>query len=457
MAIPILMPKLSFVVTQGTIIEWLKEPGDSIAKGEALLTVESEKAVVDVEAPGSGILGPELAPPGTTVPVTTIIGYILQAGEKAPRLEIEGAASGTGQTGGEPSEGGTEREAEPVPGERVKASPSAKRLAREFGIDLALIDGTGPGGRIVQEDVEAHVSRQAEAQQSQEDRVRVSPVARRIAGELGIDLGRIAGSGPRGRITKEDVERAAVAAEDKASAPEPSLLPAGRTVDTMELSTIQRIAAERMALSFRTAPHFYLSVQVDMSRAVELREALLSSVEAKHGVRLSYTDLLVCAVGRALASHPILNASFAGDKLARYAEINPCLAVDTPQGLTVPVFRRADQLSLAEIALRRATVVEKAQGNRLALEDLSDGTFTISNLGMFGIDLFQAIINPPQAAILAAGRIAKRPVVVDDTLALRPTVWLTLSVDHRVADGATAARFLQTLTGYLEDPYRMLM
>jgi len=454
MATPILMPKLSFVVTQGTIIEWLKEPGETVTKGEFLLTVESEKAIVDVEAPGNGILGAQLAPPGTTVPVTAVIGYLLEPGEESPQLVLD-------QTGPESAESTLRLEqpaaaAGPALKERIKASPSAKRLATEHGIDLASIEGSGPDGRILQEDVEAYMQRQTEQKEAGSNRLQVSPVARRVADRLGVDLRGIEGTGPRGRITKQDVEQAAQPTPEKPSVSSPPLSP-GLTVEAVELTAIQRVAAERMAQSFRTAPHFYLNVEMDMSRVVEMRTMLLPGIEAKHGVRLSYTDILVYAVGRALRAHPDLNASFEGDALARYKEINPCLAVDTPQGLTVPVFYGADHLSLSQIALRRAEVVQKAQNNRLGGDDLKDGTFTLSNLGMFGIDVFQAIINPPQAAILAVGSIARRPVVVGDALEIRPTMWLTLSVDHRAADGATAARFLQELTGYLKNPYQMLV
>jgi pyruvate dehydrogenase E2 component (dihydrolipoamide acetyltransferase) len=223
------------------------------------------------------------------------------------------------------------------------------------------------------------------------------------------------------------------------------------------LSSLQRITAERTALSFHTAPHFYLTVQVDMSQAVVMREALLPEAEARTGSRISFTDILLFVVGRTLRMHPTLNATFDNDKLYRYKDINLCLAVDTPRGLTAAVIHQADNSSLFEIAGRRAELVERAQNNRLALDDLSGGTFTISNLGMFGIDVFNAIINPPQAAILAIGRIAKRPIVVNENLEVRSTMWLSLSVDHRVADGATASRFLQDLVNYLENPYRILV
>jgi len=212
-----------------------------------------------------------------------------------------------------------------------------------------------------------------------------------------------------------------------------------------------------MSLSFATAPHFYLSVEADMRQATALRETLLPAVEARAGVRLSLTDVLLAAVAQALAAHPALNASFEEGRLRRFREINPCLAVDTPRGLTVPVFHAADRLSLAEIARRRVDVVDRARDNRLRPEDLQGGTFTVSNLGMFGIDVFHAIINPPQAAILAVGRVARRPRAVGEALELVPTVWLSLSVDHRVTDGATAARFMQDLVSLIENPYRVLV
>jgi pyruvate dehydrogenase E2 component (dihydrolipoamide acetyltransferase) len=288
---------------------------------------------------------------------------------------------------------------------------------------------------------------QARAQSEKEGAVRVSPVAQKMATDLGVDVSAVKGSGPGGRITAEDVKRAT----------QPSIPEVEQPSEIVELTRIQQLAAERMSLSFKTAPHFYLSAEVDMTQATAMRETLSPGVEAKTGIRLSFSDVLVFVVARALQKHPDLNAAFEDGRLKRYREVHITLAVDTPHGLTVPVFHQADTASLAEISRRRAELVEKAQGHRLTYDDVSLGTFTLSNLGMFGIDVFHAIINPPQAAILAVGRIAKRPVVVDDALQVRPTMWLTLSVDHRAADGATAARFMQTLVDYLENPYQHLV
>ncbi len=414
MAIPILLPKVSFVVSEGTINEWLKKPGDSVTKGEPLLVIETEKATVEVEAPGSGFLGSELAPTGTTVPVTTTIGYIVNKGETSPKLEfVSGQSVITAAS--QPEQAIEDDQGKIGEVQWVKVSPLARRIARELGVDLTKVKGTGPNGRILQEDIQAFVNAQG-----------------------------------HGRVSSQpEPPTLKTTPSSQAAGPAPSEL--------LELSNLQRITAERMAVSFRTAPHFYLNVQVDMSQAVVMREAFLSKVEAKTGVRLSFTDILVFAVGRAMQIHPALNAMFENGKLARYQDVNINLAIDTPRGLTAPVIRQADRLSLFEIAKRRVELVERAQNNRLAPDDITNGTFTISNLGMFGIDVFHAIINPPQAAILAVGQIIKRPIVVNDILELHPTMWLSLSVDHRVADGAEAARFLHDLTTYLENPYQILV
>jgi len=444
MATRVLMPKVSFIVTEGTIIEWLKKPGDRVEKGEPLLVIESEKATVVVEAPGTGVLSPELAPVGITVPVTTTIGYILEPGETAPKLELETAARATPAKAAELPASAASQELPAESKDVVKASPAAKRLAREHGIDLAQVTGTGPGGRIVEQDVLAY----ADAQTREQPPVRATGVARKLGSELGVDLSTVAGTGPGGRVTADDVTQASVLrAGAVASVPS----------ERVDLTPIQRIAAERMAQSFGSAPHFYLSVHVDMSQTVALREALLPVLEAQDGVRLSFSDILLCAVARALRAHPALNATFAAGHVERFQEINIALAVDTPRGLTVPVFRRVDRLPLAEIARRREDLVTRARGNRLTPDDLNGATFTVSNLGMFGIDVFQAIINPPQAAILAVGRISKQPLVVNDALQLRSAAWLTLSVDHRVADGASGARFLQDLVHWLEMPQQLLV
>lgn len=409
MAIKILLPKVSFVVTEGKIIEWLKKTGDPVSKGEPLLVVETEKAAIEIESPGSGFLGSELAPVGTVVPVTTTIGYIVAEGEQSPKLVLpseQPTITTSTKDHPEANQGKTTED------KWMKVSPLARRTAKELGVDLTKINGTGPNGRILQEDILAFAAGQ--------DQVSLS------------DSSSVGSALPSQAVTHDPVE-------------------------IHEISTLQRITAERMTMSFGTAPHFYLNVQVDMSQAFVMREAYLLEGKEKAGVRLSFTDILIFAASRALEDHPALNAKFENDKHYRFQNVNICLAIDTPLGLIAPVFHQADRLSIIEIHHRRVDLVERAQNNQLAPEDLVNGTFTISNLGMFGIDSFHAIVNPPQAAILAIGQIAKRPVVVNDILEVRPILKLSLSVDHRVADGAVAARFLKTLTVILENPYKTLM
>ncbi|MBN1318524.1 MAG: 2-oxo acid dehydrogenase subunit E2 [Anaerolineales bacterium] len=443
MAISILMPKVSFIVTEGTIINWLKEPGDEVVKGEPLFQMESEKATIEVEAPGSGILGENLAPVGITAPVTTIVGFILEPGEACPPLYLDAAPANAETTNtatlSTPSEPQTKDKST-----RIKASPIAKRLAQENDIELDQITGTGPNGRITQDDVKNYIAERETAEAA--PKAKVTPAARKYAKDQSLDLETIQGTSPGGRISLRDVEQVKAA-------------PAIGIQDSelVAMTNIQRVAAERMALSFGTAPHFYLSVQVNMSQAVAMREALLPAIEARVGVRLSFTDILAAAVAESLARHPEMNASYEDGGARRFGSVNVGLAVDTPRGLTVAVVPQTNGLSLADLARRRSELIERARNNQLLPEEISQGTFTISNLGMFGIDLFNAIINPPQAAILAVGKIAKRPVVINDSLAIAPIMWMSLSVDHRVADGASGARFLQTLVGILENPYQLVV
>lgn len=413
MAIPILLPKVSFVVSEGTINEWLKKPGDEVTKGEPLLVIETEKATVEVEAPGSGFLGTELAPVGTTVPVTTTIGYIVEKGETSPKLDLASKemAAAPAPDQAERASGDDQSKTDD---QWVKVSPLARRIAKELGVDLNKVKGSGPSGRILQEDIQKYLETQGNVSTLAQTGAPASPAA----------------------------------ASSQAASPAPNEL--------VELNNLKRITAERMASSFRSAPHFYLNVEVDMSQAVVMREAFLPKAEAEAGIRISFTDILVFVAGRAIQKHPALNATFENEKIARYRDVNINLAIDTSRGLTAPLIRQADRLSLIEIAKRRLELVDRAQNNRLAPDDIINGSFTISNLGMFGIDVFHAIINPPQAAILAVGKIIKRPIVINDVLELRPTMWISLSVDHRVADGAEAARFLQDLTNYLENPYQIL-
>jgi len=386
------MPKLGMTMEEGTVVRWLKAEGEPVAKGETLLEVQTDKVTLEVESPAAGVLLRIIAPPGVTLPINAVIAYI-------------GA-----------------------PGEVVPAQPTLQPTAPPLAV-AAPTPQHPPG-------VET-------------GRVQASPAARRAAREHGLDLGAIRGSGPGGRIVVADVERAASSQ---------------RAVPTIEIEEeilplvgVRKIVAERMASSFQSAPHFYLTRLADAQGLGEMRERLLPVIENQTGVRLTHSDLLVQMVARVLKRHPLVNAAWHAQGIRMNKAINIGLAVATPQGLIVPVIHAADTKTLAEIATRRNELVQKAEAGKLTLEDLEGGTFTLTNLGMFGVDAFNAILNPPQAALLAVGRIADRVVARDGQPVVRPTVYLTLSVDHRILDGANAAQFLTEIVAVVEEPYRLLV
>ena len=423
--IEIIMPKLGLTMEEGTIVRWLKAEGEEVKKGEVLFEVQTDKVVMEVETPASGTLGKIWAREGETVPVVQVIGYVLEPGEEPPE-EWPVAAPAKAVAAPAPTRAA----------KTVRATPAARRMARNRGIDLSQVKGSGEGGLILAEDVSRFAQQPAPA--AIEERIKASPRARRLAQERGVDLSQVRGRGTGGRVTEEDVLE---------------------FLATQELVTpgpIQRIAGERMAQSFTSAPHFYLTVEAKATKLVELRERLMPIVEEKAGVRLTFTDLLIALVAKVLLQHPLANASWQGGKIRVAKEVNMGLATATEQGLIVPVIKGVQEKDLAQIARERKALADKAARGKLTLEELEGGTFTLTNLGMFGVDEFGAIINPPQSAILAVGRIAERPVVEDGQVVARPTIRLTLTLDHRVLDGAEGARFLSDLRALIEEPSNLI-
>lgn len=460
MATEVFMPKMTDHMEAGEIIRWLVKEGDRVEQGQVIMEVMTDKVVADLEAPASGILKGIRpgAVDGAVVPVGETFAFIAEPDEEVPKLPplvtqatpaSEGRATGT--EAAEPAPATTE------PGQ-VLAAPVVRRLAKELGVDLALVRGSGPGGRIREEDVRAF----AEAQKSQEAveevaAVRASPLARRLARELGVDLSQVRGSGPGGRIREEDVR--AFAEAQKATQVAATAAPAVTVIQAewIDLTPVQRLTGQRMLESVHHAPQFTLYVTADTTNLLWLREALMERILAETGERPSITALLVKIVAAALKEHPRVNASFEGGRIRLYREINIGVAVGTDSGLVVPVIKGANQKSVVQIVQELKAFQEKAQAMRFTSEDLSGGTFTISNLGMYGIERFEAIINPPQAAILAVGRIIKTPIgMPDDTVVLRPVMNLALTVDHRVLDGVQAARFLSAIREKIEKPYFLL-
>lgn len=440
MPVPFIMPKFDMDQEKATIISWSKQEGDLIQFDETVLTVETEKVAIDVPAPATGTLAHILFKDGDVVPVTKVIAYILKEGETLADLPQEDSPPPLSKP-----------EVAPVPqtvtsasAAPVHATPVAIRMAKEEGIDLSKVSTSGD--RITREDVERFIASQKSAGRVT---VAATPAARRVASERGVALETVAGSGPRGRVQSADVLAAKQVTASVSHEREAEVIP---------LTGIRRTIAERMQKSFQESPHIALTVDVDMTEAENIRKRFNAQAEKRGQPRVTVTALIIKVVAWALVRNPYLNASFNGDSISVWKDVNIGVAAAAPQGLVVPVLKGADRLGISEINARLTELAERARENKLKLEDVQGGTFTISNLGMFGIRQFRAIINPPESAILAVGSVVRKPIVIDeqDRVEVRPIMSLTLSADHRVVDGIVAARFLSDLATGLEAPGMLL-
>ena len=437
----VIMPALELAQETGKVLRWMKAPGDTVRKGEPIVEIETDKVTVEIESPASGVLSDVTAQEGDVVPVGQTIALIAEAGvtpAPASTLSPQGRGQGEGAR------------VEPI-----KASPLARRIAEEHGVDLARIKSAS--GKIEKADVLAFVESRKAAPTNGAPGGRLvaaSPKARRLAAERGVELAALRGSGPGGAVLVADVP--AVAAAVTAPLTTAPLTTAPLTLPSPQrgegVGTVWRIMAERMTASWTSAPHFYLVREVNVARL----QAWLGTARKQTGAHITYSDLLVKLVAAMLAQHPRVNVSWKDGTLERHTEINIGLAVALEDGLVVPVIARADSLGLKDIAARREDLVTRAQAGKLRPADIQGGVFTISNLGMYGVDAFSAIVNPPQAAILAVGRIADRVVPVNGQPAVQPTMTLTLSCDHRALDGARGAQFLGALADLIEEPLALL-
>ncbi|HSL48989.1 MAG TPA: dihydrolipoamide acetyltransferase family protein, partial [Candidatus Deferrimicrobiaceae bacterium] len=444
----------------GKVLRWMKAPGDTVRKGEPIVEIETDKVTVEIESPASGILSGVTAQEGDVVPVGQTIALIAESAVPGgAALTLPSPQRGEGEKA-RPSPAGTPSSLPPVgrgQGEgaadaaQIKASPLARRIAEEHGVDLARIKTAS--GKIEKADVLAFVESRKGATAGNGAGVRLvaaSPKARRLAAERGVELTALRGSGPGGAVLVADVPAAAAPALTRPLTTRPLTLPSPQRGEGV--GTVWRIMAERMTASWTTAPHFYLVREVNVARL----QSWLGTARKQTGAHVTYTDLLVKLVAATLAQHPRVNVSWKDGALERHPEINIGLAVALEDGLVVPVIARADTLGLKEIAQRREDLVARAQAGKLRPADIQGGVFTISNLGMFGVDAFSAIVNPPQAAILAVGRIADRVVPVNGQPAVQPAMVLTLSCDHRALDGARGAQFLGALADVIEEPLALL-
>ena len=447
MATKVILPMLGQTMEEGTITKWLKQEGDKVEKGDPLLEVMTDKVNMEVESPASGVLRKIIAQVDQTVPVMDVIAVVgtadepiddLLAGEKAPSEPRQAAAEEIPAEVAAPSAPlGIEAPASSP--SRLVISPRARRLAHEHGVNIEMLAGrgTGPEGRVVERDVRAFIAESAEAA-----KVKASPLAAKMAAESGIDLREIVGSGPGGKITREDVLRAGA----------PTL--EGKVIP---FTGMRKMVADNVVKSAQTAVHVTLTAEVDMTEAVKMRQKILEEFERKYGARPTYTDLIVKAAARAILDHPIINGSLQGNEIRIPGEVNVGVAVALDGGLVVPVVRNADKKGLPEISAELKSLAEKARGGNLAADEISGGTFTVTNLGAYGVDAFNPVITPGQSAILGVCRIAEKPVIVEGRVAVRSMMNLCLSFDHRVVDGAPAAQFLQRVKALLESPYQLLI
>ncbi|TAK22117.1 MAG: 2-oxo acid dehydrogenase subunit E2 [Chloroflexota bacterium] len=425
MATQVTLPRLSPGMNEAAIARWLRKSGDTVKRGEPLFEVETEKVATEVPSPDDGVLT-IVVPEGMVIAIGVVIAHIGAAGEivavtGAPRVAPTSGASvaaatpvnvAASQAAGPAS---TEPDADRDSG-RVFASPAARRLARELNVDVSTLHGSGPGGRVIEKDVHIAAARPT-----------VVPATTQVAA--------------RSRSTPTAAAPAALTSGDRA----------------IPMSSIRRVIAERMHQSQIANATVTVTVEVDMGEATTLRQQLIGEWEAREGVRVTFTDIIARAVAKALTEHPRLNASLVGDRIVQHGAVHLGIAVALDEGLIVPVVRDAHTKTILEIGSESKSLSERARANKLAVSEITGGTFTLTNLGTTGVDTFTPIINPPECAILGVGKIAPRPVARGDQVVVRPTMWLSLTFDHRIVDGHPAALFLRRVQEILEKPYLLFV
>ena len=435
MAIEMIMPKVDMDQETGTVVEWTKTDGQQVKEGEIILVIETDKIAIDVEAPGTGILNGISAHPGDVIPIGTVIAYILEEGEEIPVVKAV-----------TPPPVAEVMQATAEPAGDVSATPVAKKMAQVHGVDLSKVAPSGSGGKVTKDDVQSAISPPASVGGGE---VIATPSARRTARISGVNLSLVQGSGPGGRIQAIDVENF----QPGNNLPAASVVQSGESIP---LRGMRRTIAERLTDSYQSIPHIQFTARVDMTNFIKARKDYNDLALERRDDKVSVTAMLVKLVAMVIADHPMINSSLVDDSIILHQDINIGVAVALEKGLIVPVVKNANQKGISKIALETTDLVKRAREEALVGADVRGGTFTITNLGPFGVEQFNAIINPPEAGILAIGATTQEVIALDEgTIAVRPIMRFTLSADHRIIDGAVAARFIADLKTTFENPILM--
>ena len=462
MAVEVIMPKAGSEMEEGEIVQWFKNEGDHVEEGEVLLEIVTDKVNMEVEAEATGTLLKILAQAGDVVPVVKTIAWIGEPGEKIPGASESGEVAPAETIIEKKVDYTPVKEVEKVDYSGLRATPAARAYARKKGIDLSKVKGSGPKGRIHKDDVLDY---------KLNSKVKISPLAERIAKIEGINTESIVGTGPNGKIMKADIMAVLHGVQKAEAAPKAEVAPKAAkapkapnenqwgVVETVPMSPMRKVISKRMSESYFSAPTFVVNVEVDMTELLALRKKVVDAIIEETGKKATVTDFISLAVIKSLMKHPYVNASLSGDEKEMYLHhyVNLSIAVGMDSGLVVPVIKGADKMSLKELVVASKEITTKALAGKLKPDEMADSTFTISNLGMYGVKSFVPIINQPNTAILGVSATVPKPVVFNGEVTVRPIMTLTLTADHRVVDGLEGAKFMKTLKEAIENPLSLLI
>ena len=462
MAVEVIMPKAGSEMEEGEIVQWFKNEGDHVEEGEVLLEIVTDKVNMEVEAEATGTLLKILAQAGDVVPVVKTIAWIGEPGEKIPGASESGEVAPAETVIEKKVDYTPVKEVEKVDYSGLRATPAARAYARKKGIDLSKVKGSGPKGRIHKDDVLDY---------KLNSKVKISPLAERIAKIEGINTESIVGTGPNGKIMKADIMAVLHGVQKAEAAPKAEVAPKAAkapkapnenqwgVVETIPMSPMRKVISKRMSESYFSAPTFVVNVEVDMTELLALRKKVVDAIIEETGKKATVTDFISLAVIKSLMKHPYVNASLSSDEKEMYLHhyVNLSIAVGMDSGLVVPVIKGADKMSLKELVVASKEITTKALNGKLKPDEMADSTFTISNLGMYGVKSFVPIINQPNTAILGVSATVPKPVVYNGEVTVRPIMTLTLTADHRVVDGLEGAKFMKTLKEAIENPLSLLI